>query len=289
MAPRSGFVRLLTIRGVPVYVHWSFPMGGILVASFGRVDPRQWVYYCFAYTLLIVVHECGHLLAGKLLKLRVFSVEVSGLGGRCRFERPQQVWQGVVLYSGGLLAQAATLLLAMSLVSVFGHLPGALGRALEVTFIFINLGLLVINLIPIPKRRGGVASDGWVLWRLFLHTIWGRAHPLPTPKVLSAAESPVFPPETRLLEHASLRPAGFVQGVEILNDRTTPMEFVVTVLMKHVGLSREKAIETMLSIHNSGGILIALPTPQEATRVASAISADATAAGFSFVCRYASA
>jgi ATP-dependent Clp protease adapter protein ClpS len=67
------------------------------------------------------------------------------------------------------------------------------------------------------------------------------------------------------------------------------MDFVVSCLMAHVGLDRAQAIEKMLNIHNTGGMLKALQTQQEAHRIAEAVSADARVSGHSFVCRYAGA
>jgi ATP-dependent Clp protease adapter protein ClpS len=289
MVKRRGYFKLTTIRGVPVMLHWSFPTGGVLVAGFGRVDPKQWVYYCIAYTLLIAIHECGHLLAAISSRLRVFSVEITGVGGLCRVERPRSVPQSVLVHSAGLLAQSATFFLMLVYVHRFGNpVGGGFGRALTITFTFVNFGLLVINLIPQRSARSGLATDGLVLWRLFLHAFWGHPHPHPPVVILPADKAPVFPVDTRLLEIAIFRPDGFIQGIEILNDRSTPMEFVVSSLMTHLSLPKEKAIATMLSIHNTGGVLIALPTKQEANRVADSISADASASGHRFICRYAS-
>jgi hypothetical protein len=43
------------------------------------------------------------------------------------------------------------------------------------------------------------------------------------------AQSPVFPPETSLLQVEGFVPAGFLCGIEIMNDNLTPMAFVVSV------------------------------------------------------------
>ena len=67
------------------------------------------------------------------------------------------------------------------------------------------------------------------------------------------------------------------------------MEFVVTTLTTHLGLTRDQAIVKMLDIHNTGGMLIALPSATEAQRIADAVSAQARASGHSLVCRYAGA
>ena len=66
------------------------------------------------------------------------------------------------------------------------------------------------------------------------------------------------------------------------------MEFVVSTLMTHLGLTQDQAIVKMLDIHNTGGLLIAVPTALDAQRIADAVSAEANASGHSFVCRYAS-
>ena len=67
------------------------------------------------------------------------------------------------------------------------------------------------------------------------------------------------------------------------------MEFVVTALMTHLGLTRDQAIVKMLDIHNTGGMLIALSSAKEDQKIADAVSADALSCGHSFVCRYAGA
>jgi hypothetical protein len=79
-----------------------------------------------------------------------------------------------------------------------------------------------------------------------------------------AQASQVLPPDTALTAIPRFVPPGFTQGIEILNDNTTPMEFVVTVLSAHVGLSRQEATHTMLAIHQCGGALIPTPSRAEA-------------------------
>ena len=288
MNQRKGYVRLLSIRGVPVFVHWSFPVGGVLIAVFWRVEPKNWLYYCIAYTLLVAIHEVGHVLAAVYLRLKVFAVEISGAGGLCRFERPPRVRQSVLVYSAGLLAQVGVFLMTIGYLAIFGNPANAFGRAIIMTFTLVNCWMFVVNLIPRRSSRTGLATDGSVLWRLFLHVHRGQPHPSPPLKVTPAAYAPVFPVNTSLLDKPGFRPLGFEHGIEILNDTTTPMDFVVSCLVTHVGLTKAKAIETMLEIHNTGGVLFKLPTAEGASRIAAAISKDARAAGHHLTCRYVS-
>lgn len=282
---RSGYLRVATVWGIPFFIHWSFPMGGLIVAAFGGVDPTRSVYYCLAYTLLIAIHETGHVAAARLLGLRVFAVEISGTGGLCRTERPRRIGQSALVYSAGLLAQAALLLATYLYIAIFGSPVNDLGVALFTTFTVVNAFLIVFNLVP-HKSLKGLATDGFVLWRLFLHAYKGHPHPHPPLNAVPLDQSPVFPPDTRLHSIPAFVPPGFVHGIEILNDRTTPMEFVVRELMRHLNMNREEAIATMIAIHTTGGLLIALPSAQLSESIATAITSEATKLGLGFVCRH---
>lgn len=106
------------------------------------------------------------------------------------------------------------------------------------------------------------------------------SEPRPTPSI-----SPVLPPETSLIDAPEFVPPGFTQGIEILNDNLTPMEFVTSVLAAHLGLTPENAHRTMLQIHSEGGALLATPSLDEARRIAALITAEAAKCGHPLACR----
>jgi ATP-dependent Clp protease adapter protein ClpS len=97
-------------------------------------------------------------------------------------------------------------------------------------------------------------------------------------------ESPVFPPGTALKDIPEFVPAGFAQGLEILNDNTTPMEFVVSVLGSCVGLSPEDSYSTMLGIHAKGGALLPTSSLDEAQRIAARLTEEAVKHGYPLAC-----
>jgi ATP-dependent Clp protease adapter protein ClpS len=97
--------------------------------------------------------------------------------------------------------------------------------------------------------------------------------------------SAVLPPDTSLILIPEFVPPGFVQGIEILNDNTTPMEFVVDVLTTHAGLSLEDSNATMLAIHTRGGALIPTPSTDDARRITAQVAAEAAKQGYSLICR----
>ena len=94
-----------------------------------------------------------------------------------------------------------------------------------------------------------------------------------------------FGRDVSLLHLPGFMPKGFVNGVEILNDNTTPMEFVVRVLQNHANLDRKSSIHTMLTIHYKGGILLPFESLEFAERVANAISTEANAHNHQLICR----
>jgi ATP-dependent Clp protease adapter protein ClpS len=101
--------------------------------------------------------------------------------------------------------------------------------------------------------------------------------------------SPILSAETSLLAHPDRVPAGFTQGVEILNDNVTKMDFVVSVLSAQLGLSFEAASRTMLEIHTHGGALLPTASSADAERIAAQITAQARERGYPLVCRPVSA
>jgi ATP-dependent Clp protease adapter protein ClpS len=95
----------------------------------------------------------------------------------------------------------------------------------------------------------------------------------------------VLSPETSLLSIPELVPANFRWGVEILNDNSTPMEFVVEILQAQLKLAYAEAMAAMLDIHKRGGRLFPTANPADARRIAQTISAASSARGHLLVCR----
>ena len=90
---------------------------------------------------------------------------------------------------------------------------------------------------------------------------------------------------TSLLSVTGMVPAGFRYGLEILNDDRTKMEFVVWVLVKHLGQTKYEATRTMLGVHKRGGILLPMASVEEARCVADAVSKNAAKLQFPLSCR----
>lgn len=152
----SGFVTVARLRGMPLRIHWTTPIGVFLLSSFS-FNPLVWL----AIVSLMIAHEMGHAILARRYGLRVLSIDVTAIGGVCRLAGDPTVHEAAVVAWGGVLAQAVVLvltLLARPLVHVvaFGLLDGVFD-----TLIHSNLILIGLNLLPVEPLDGAMA------WRVF--------------------------------------------------------------------------------------------------------------------------
>jgi len=182
----QGSLRLFRFAGIEVFLHWSW----FLVAYYeisqraGRYSSLTWnVLEYLALFLIVLLHEFGHALACRQVGGRADRIVLWPLGGVAYVQPPSR--PGATLWS-----IAAGPLVNVVLVPVF-FLLGVLARAagLEQTapdifwllraLTFINIGLLVFNLLPIYPLDGGqiLHSLLWFVlgraWSLAVVTVLG--------------------------------------------------------------------------------------------------------------------
>jgi stage IV sporulation protein FB len=159
-SPRSpfagGYLTLFRARGVPVRVHLATPLGLLLFTGFSP-NPLLWA----AYLVIVLCHEAGHAWVVRRCGLHVASIDVTGLGGVCRYTgQPTEVQESLIAW-GGVLGQAVLLgvteLLVRSGMFPPDSVQGGIARAISV----INVVLAAVNLLPLPRL------DGWKAWALF--------------------------------------------------------------------------------------------------------------------------
>src|SRR5438874_4284238 len=155
-AIRQGSIRLFRLAGVNVSLHWSW----FLVAAFeisGRTrtySSLTWnVLEYLALFLIVLLHEYGHALACRQVGGTADQIILWPLGGVAYVDPPPR--PGAMLWS-----IAAGPLVNVALIPVF-LLLGMLGQsvgyaqtmpnahALLRAIAYINLGLLIFNLLPI--------------------------------------------------------------------------------------------------------------------------------------------
>ncbi len=171
-----GSIRLLTIRGIPIRIHITFPL--ILVwAAFqygqGQADWVKGALFGVAFTLLlfigVLLHELAHSLVALRFGARVREIVLFPLGGVAQMESlPEQPWQELLMALAGP-ATSAVVGGALGVLTLF-FFPlrlwlgffRALGTGLGLRWgyllpylAFTNLLLAGFNLIPAFPMDGG--------------------------------------------------------------------------------------------------------------------------------------
>lgn len=157
-----GYLRLFVFRGAPVRVHWTMPLGAFVFGGL-TFAPVFWV----AFLVLILVHEVGHAVFVRRLGHRVLAIDVTGLGGVCRWSGHASSFHRGLIAWGGVTAQAALLLATLVVTGIVGSPVTTWGAQLTHAFITTNLWLMALNLIPAHPFDG---AEAWPVAR----TLWRR-------------------------------------------------------------------------------------------------------------------
>ena len=167
-------VRLFQFRGITVSLHWTWFFVAVFeIGRAGHYSSIIWnVLEYVALFGIVTLHEFGHAFACRSVGGRANEIVLWPLGGVAYVDPPQR--PGAVLWSiaAGPLVNAA-LIPAFGLLQVLasGLLPPDL-RVLVANLAYINVALLVFNLVPIYPLDGGQIL-GALLW-----FVLGRARSL---------------------------------------------------------------------------------------------------------------
>lgn len=156
--------------GIPVSLHWSVLLWCALFFSvFMDIVPT--IVAALALIFVMVVHECGHVLALRARKLDVDGVELSGLHGITETTYLPYPFEIVFAWSG-VAAQFVLYLISEACISyVHLGLPAYLDTVIgpvALVFTRYNLLLMVVALIPIGPFDGRRAWKilGWLRTRV---------------------------------------------------------------------------------------------------------------------------
>ena len=97
--------------------------------------------------------------------------------------------------------------------------------------------------------------------------------------------APFVPPGMNYLIVGLFDASEFNHAIELLNDDSTPMPFVVSTLNEHAGLSESDALVAMSICHAKGGVLIPMPSLETAQSVSIKIRQAAQFANYPLSCR----
>jgi Zn-dependent protease len=180
---RQGSIHLFRFSGIDVFLHWSW----FLVAAYeiqtrkGAYSSVTWnVLEYLALFLIVMIHEFGHALACRQVGGRANQIVLWPLGGVAYVDPPQR--PGATLWSiaAGPLVNVALIPILLAAVNVSHSvgMPGTDIHKLLGMVSWINVKLLVFNILPIYPLDGGQ------ILRSLLWFVLGRARSLMVATVL---------------------------------------------------------------------------------------------------------
>lgn len=183
MPSRPGAIRLFHISGITVFLHWSWLLAAMYFISRGqRYSTPIWnVVEYVGLFVIITLHEFGHALACRSVGGRANEILLWPFGGIAFVDPPAT--PGAMLWS-----IAAGPLVNVALLPVFGSLTLLVSyslspdvHALLRSLTFINIALLVFNLLPVYPLDGGQIL-GSLLWFII-----GRARSIVVTAIIGLA------------------------------------------------------------------------------------------------------
>jgi stage IV sporulation protein FB len=146
--------RVMRVKGVDVSLHWSVLLIAALILCSGFRRPVMAVVGLSAYLSVLLIHECGHLLAAHQRRCAVFGIELYPIFAITRFETPWSRFDHCIIAWGGVLAQALVALPLVAWVAVFGYTPFEPVNLVLALLGFFSLGVAAFNLLPIAPLDG---------------------------------------------------------------------------------------------------------------------------------------
>lgn len=179
MPTTRGSFKIFTLFGIGVYVHWMW----LLLAAYS-VQYRTHEYSSLIWNLLeflslfaiVLIHEFGHQLACRQVGGQTHDIILWFLGGVAYVSPPQRPGAQLWSIAAGPLVNVILIPILSGLVSLSSHLgwfdthPDLYSLIHNVWW--INIGLLIFNLMPVYPLDGGQILRS-LLWYPF-----GRANSL---------------------------------------------------------------------------------------------------------------
>jgi Zn-dependent protease len=176
---RQGTIHLFRVAGIDLFLHWSwFLVAAVEINNRAKsYSSLTWnVLEYLALFLIVMLHEFGHALACRQVGGTANRIVLWPLGGVAYVSPPPR--PGATLWS--IAAGPLVNLVLLPVLSFVGILNRSLGWAVTMpnahawlrAVWFINLGLLIFNLLPIYPLDGGQ------ILRSLLWFVVGRARSL---------------------------------------------------------------------------------------------------------------
>jgi len=159
------------LKGVDVFVHWTVFLIAALMFYATRRNPWVTLTAGASYLGLLLLHECGHMIAAHRRHTQVTGIELYPIFGFCRFEIPWSRFDHCIIAWGGVIAQLVVAVPLILWVSAVGYTHFAPVNAIMGILGGYSLVLAAFNLLPVRPLDGSMA---WRIVPEFIKRVKGR-------------------------------------------------------------------------------------------------------------------
>ncbi len=170
---RTGALRLFRFAGITVFLHFSwFIIAAIEIMNFARryQSPLWGALEYLGLFGIVLLHEFGHALACRQVGGVADRIILWPLGGIAFVDPPRRAGAYLWSIAAGPLVNVALVPVFGAALTVVAHGQDPLAPSDAYRFVaalrYINLGLLIFNLLPIFPLDGGQIVRG-LLWYPF--------------------------------------------------------------------------------------------------------------------------
>ena len=147
----------MRINGVNVYVHWSVFVISVIILLGAIERPAMSLVGLLAYWSVLLIHECGHMIAAQRKGCHVSGIELYPIWAITCIGTPWSRFDHCVIAWGGALAQAIVAAPLVAWVTVFGYTRFDIVNEVLAILGFFSVGVAIFNLLPFPYLDGAVA------------------------------------------------------------------------------------------------------------------------------------
>lgn len=165
-----------TVKGTVIRIHLTFLLfllwiGGSALAQGGQREALATVVFVCLLFLCVLLHEFGHVFAARRYGVQTPDITLLPIGGVARLERiPEKPAEELVV---ALAGPAVNVVIAALLFLVLGGFPAmeatevqSPGRGILERLAWVNIALVVFNLIPAFPMDGGRVLRAFLAWRM---------------------------------------------------------------------------------------------------------------------------
>jgi len=159
--------KIAEVAGIGIYVHWTFLVLPVLVASSalssgsGFTAAADAVVFVLAIFGCVVLHELGHALAARCFGINTRSIVLLPIGGVANLDRmPERPRDELAVALAGpavniAIAGVLGWILASAGIVTFGGSPEGLVYSFLVRLFWANIVLAIFNMLPAFPMDGG--------------------------------------------------------------------------------------------------------------------------------------